>query len=59
MFKFCFDCPCGTVMWSGCDVSSIAPAKKAKQNKKSRITPGPHLVLLLGLGKSRIKWISH
>ena len=32
--SFCFDCPCGAAIWSGCDVSAIAPAKNAKQNKK-------------------------
>ena len=32
-FNFCFDCPFGATMWSGCDVSAIAPAKNAKQKK--------------------------
>ena len=32
--SFCFDCPCGAAIWSGCDDSAIAPAKNAKQNKK-------------------------
>ena len=27
--------------------------------KEPRYTPGPHLMLFLGLGKIRIKWISH
>ena len=35
-FNFCFDCPFGATMWSGCDVSAIAPAKNAKQKKKLR-----------------------
>ena len=34
LLSFCFDCPCGAAMWSGCDVSAIAPAKIAKKNKK-------------------------
>ena len=31
--SFCFDCLCGAAIWSGCDVSAIAPAKNAKQKK--------------------------
>ena len=31
--SFYFNCPCGAVMWSGCDISAIASAKNTKQNK--------------------------
>ena len=39
----CFDCPCATAMWSGCDASAIAPAKNAKPNKTKEKNFGLHL----------------
>ena len=45
--------------WIQCTIAALLSERNSGKNVTCCSTPGPHLMLFLGLGKIRIKWILH